>query len=360
MIGSMPSRPASGRPRPVAAPVVATLGERPDELAHRWLIALLEARPLDQAAGVPVAEVAATGPALCRAVLDAVGSDAALDELAGSPHPATLARLDDGRGGPALVTAAEALRRAISEAAAEEIPRADTDLLASLTDRLAHVCAHLAATAMSVAHATAHPPTRSARAPAREEQAPRPHPGPPAEEAAPAGAAPVDLAAARREAPGPEGPAPLWLAALERHLSEGGRFGLLLVELDGADRLWQVEGEEAARDLFARAGRAARSALRRNDLLAHEQDGRLWVIAPDVGRSGASALATRVAAAIELAASSRGAPLTASVGVALYPDDGRDTASLTGQAEESALAARAAGVRVVGGHSGSPGPRLVN
>jgi len=344
MIGSMPSRPASGRPRPVAAPVVATLGERPDELAHRWLIALLEARPLDQAAGVPVAEVAATGPALCRAVLDAVGSDAALDELAGSPHPATLARLDDGRGGPALVTAAEALRRAISEAAADEIPRADTDLLASLTDRLAHVCAHLAATAMSVAHATAHPPTRSARAPAREEPAPRP----------------VDLAAARREAPGPEGPAPLWLAALERHLSEGGRFGLLLVELDGADRLWQVEGEEAARDLFARAGRAARSALRRNDLLAHEQDGRLWVIAPDVGRSGASALATRVAAAIELAASSRGAPLTASVGVALYPDDGRDTASLTGQAEESALAARAAGVRVVGGHSGSPGPRLVN
>jgi GGDEF domain-containing protein len=87
----------------------------------------------------------------------------------------------------------------------------------------------------------------------------------------------------------------------------------------------------------------------------------MWVVAPDAGREGANALATRVADAVEHGGSSRGAALTASVGVALYPDDGRTAEELTAQAEESVYAARAAGVRVAG-QADEPtarGPRLV-
>ena len=73
------------------------------------------------------------------------------------------------------------------------------------------------------------------------------------------------------------------------------------------------------------------------------------MIAGDTGRSGAKALALRIADAVEGAASLQGAALTVSVGIAVYPDDGRDAAALTGQAEEGMYAARAVGTRVGGG-----------
>ena len=122
-----------------------------------------------------------------------------------------------------------------------------------------------------------------------------------------------------------------------------------------------AEGPDAAGELFERAARAVRSGVRRSDVLAHEDDGRIWLIAPDAVRAGAAALAARVADAVEGAASSRGAPLTASIGLALYPDDGRSGEELMAQAEEGAYAARAAGVRVVDGpdEPAASGPRLV-
>jgi GGDEF domain-containing protein len=103
-----------------------------------------------------------------------------------------------------------------------------------------------------------------------------------------------------------------------------------------------------------------RQCIRREDILAHETDGRLWAIAPGAGRAGASALARRVAEAVEGAAELRGAPLTAAIGVALFPDDAREPAALAGEAEEGVLAARAAGVRFAGDTGESArGPRLV-
>src|SRR5687767_8832121 len=145
----MHRRPAPGRPRPVADPVVGALAERPDDVARRWLVALVEGRPLADAASVPVAEFARRAPGVCRAVLEAVGAEDALDGLAAGPAADDLATLAGSRAGPDVVTAAEALRRALREAAADELPGADTDVLVALTDRLAHVCAQLAAGAMA-------------------------------------------------------------------------------------------------------------------------------------------------------------------------------------------------------------------
>jgi GGDEF domain-containing protein len=84
-------------------------------------------------------------------------------------------------------------------------------------------------------------------------------------------------------------------------------------------------------------------------VVAHEDDGRVWVIAGDTGRNGAAELALRIADAVEDAASLHGAPLTASIGIAIYPEDGRDATALTAQAEEGMYAARASGTRVNGG-----------
>jgi GGDEF domain-containing protein len=345
MIAAMQERRAPGRPRPVADPVVDAVAARPDEVARRWLLALLESAPLAAAPGVPVDALAKDGPAFCAAVMSAVRSDealATLAESAASPE-SELMRLSGASDGPSAVAAAEALRRAVREAVAAELPHAEAAVLADLGDRLAHVCAHLAAAAL------AGPNVERRATPARE-----PLTGEDEEADAPA---PQPL---RPEGSGAEA-APLWLAALERHVADGGRFGLLLIELDGAERLRLAEGPDRAKELFARAAQAVRSCVRRSDVLAHEDDGRIWVIAPDAGRSGAAALAMRLADAVEGAASSRGVPLTASIGLALYPDDGRSGEELTAQAEEGAYAARAAGVRVVDGpdEPAASGPRLV-
>jgi GGDEF domain-containing protein len=348
MIAAMQERRAPGRPRPVADPVVDAVAARPDEVARRWLVALLEATPLASAPDVPVDALAKDGPALCAAVLRAVSSDEGLEALmASAASPGSdLMRLTGVSDGPGAVAAAETLRRAVLGAASAELPHSEAAVLADLGDRLAHVCSHLAAAALSAPvseRRAAAPARQAAAAPDEEEEAEVPPPRP-----------------LRPEAPEP-GAAPLWLAALERHVADGGRFGLLLVELDGAERLRLAEGPDAASDLFARAARAVRNCVRRSDVLAHEEDGRIWVIAPDAVRSGAGSLAARVADAVEQAASSRGVPLTASIGLALYPDDGRSGEDLTAQAEEGAYAARAAGVRIVDvpDEPAASGPRLV-
>jgi GGDEF domain-containing protein len=345
MIAAMQERRAPGRPRPVADPVVDAVAAHPDEVARRWLLALLESAPLAAATDVPVDALAKDGPAFCAAVLRAVGSDEALATLAESAASpgSELMRLSGASDGPSAVSAAEALRRAVREAAAAELPHSDAAVLADLGDRLAHVCAQLAATALG-----ASTPERRA-APARE-----PLPAQEAEEPDVPAPQPLRPAALDPEA------APLWLAALERHIADGGRFGLLLVEFDGAERLRLAEADGAS-ELFARAARAVRTGVRRSDVLAHEDDGRIWVIAPDAVRAGAASLAARVADAVESAASTRGAPLTASIGLALYPDDGRSGEELTAHAEEGAYAARAAGVRFVDGpdEPAASGPRLV-
>jgi predicted signal transduction protein with EAL and GGDEF domain len=169
----------------------------------------------------------------------------------------------------------------------------------------------------------------------------------------------------------------LWIATLERHVDraqrEGGGLALLRVELVDGDRLASsataAEAETDAEERgvpYGRLAQAIRRAIRRQDLVASDRQGRAWVIAPAVGRAGAIALAERIGAGVEQGEHWRGAPLAATIGFAVYGEDGRDAATLIDRAEEAMLSASAAGVRIGeaipspdGGEGGSPGPRLV-
>src|SRR5436305_7760318 len=75
---------AHARPRAVADLPLGGLAAGAGELARRWAIALIEQRPLDQLGAVPLEEVVARGPALLESVLAALGSDEALERLAGT------------------------------------------------------------------------------------------------------------------------------------------------------------------------------------------------------------------------------------------------------------------------------------
>jgi hypothetical protein len=164
----------------------------------------------------------------------------------------------------------------------------------------------------------------------------------------------------------------LWISTLERHVDraqrEGGGLALLRVELVDGERLAtesQTDADERGVP-YGRLAQAIRRAIRRQDLVASDRQGRAWVIAPAVGRAGAIALAERIGAGVEHGEHWRGAPLAATIGFAVYGEDGRDAGTLIDRAEEAMLAASAAGVRIGeaipspdGDEGGTPGPRLV-
>jgi two-component system, cell cycle response regulator len=143
----------------------------------------------------------------------------------------------------------------------------------------------------------------------------------------------------------------LWVSALEDEIvrSAGGPLSLLLAELEDAERVIAVEDRAEARAVFNRFTGAVRSAVRRQDILVSESDARAWIIARDTARDGAYALGERIAAAVRSAERWQGAALAASVGVAVFGEDGRTSGELIEAAEEARFAAEAGGVEVLGG-----------
>jgi GGDEF domain-containing protein len=140
---------------------------------------------------------------------------------------------------------------------------------------------------------------------------------------------------------------PPWLTAiasrLEHREQDGRPFAVYVVEVDDLDRLLAAQtGREVAFALET-AERGLTAELEPADLVVRERLGRWWLTSPERDGGGARELGVRVAAAIGRAQVG-GAPLTASVGVAVCPVDGESLDALAGRADEGMFAARAAGV----------------
>jgi Diguanylate cyclase, GGDEF domain len=392
--------PRPSRPVPVERAEAELLAGRAQAIAKGWLLTLLERAPLDAVAAIPAAALASEGPAVCAAVARALGADAELDRLrpAGdlAPLAARIPTLAGAHDAAETLAAVDALRACLW-AAALDARGARADDVAPLAERLAEVTLVVGTTALAgaTADAGAHeapaapPPSAPAPEPAPQ---PRAAVAPASLSAAPAydaGAPAVDLHGPGSVTELPQRPAPpaeiasamddgdLWIATLERHVDraqrEGGGLALLRVELVDGERLAVAGGESDEPDdrgvPYGRLAQAIRRAIRRQDLVASDRQGRAWVIAPAVGRAGAIALAERIGAGVEHGEHWRGAPLAATIGFSVYGEDGRDAATLIDRAEEAMLAASAAGVRIgeaspapvgePGGEGGAPGPRLV-
>jgi hypothetical protein len=152
----------SARAHAVAEIPIDGLLARADELARRWAIALILARPLELIGEVPLEDLARDAPALMAQILRALQSDVELERLtgAGVPGPAEAAPAEDlqqlaGAGGAVeTVQAVEALRGVLWEALRDELgwPGFDSSpplLIADLADRLAFVCATALAAALA-------------------------------------------------------------------------------------------------------------------------------------------------------------------------------------------------------------------
>ena len=381
---------------PVERAEAELLAGRAQAVAKGWLLTLLERAPLDAVAAIPAADLASEGPAVCAACARALGSDGDLDRLRPAGDLAALAQripaLSGAHDAAETLAAVDALRACLWTAAVDA-RGSRTDDLAPLAERLAEVALVVGATALaqavSATDADRAGGAEDARPPAEGPAGARPEASGPARHAAgpePAAPAVHDLRGSITHLPQrPAPPTPemddgdLWIATLERHVDraqrEGGGLALLRVELVDAERLVAAAAEpapEGADDRgvpYGRLAQAIRRAIRRQDLVASDHQGRAWVIAPAVGRAGALALAERIGAGVEHGEHWRGAPLAATIGFAVYGEDGRDAATLIDRAEEAMLAASAAGMRIgeatpgpVGepdGESSGPGPRLV-
>jgi GGDEF domain-containing protein len=140
------------------------------------------------------------------------------------------------------------------------------------------------------------------------------------------------------------------VSALDDEISRsaGAPLSLLLAELEDAERVVAVEARAEARAVFNRFAGAVRSVVRRQDILVSESDARAWIIARDTARGGAHALGERIAAAVRSSEQWHGASLVATVGVAVFGEDGSSSAELIEAAEEARFSAAASGVEIEG------------
>ncbi len=351
--------PRRRRARPVSdAPIDALLAHT-EILAKGWLIALLEQAPLHEAPGISTEALTREGPRVVDAVIRALADDADLGRLqAGGPLRPLAARVGEisgAAGASASARAVDALHAVLWSALRDELRGAggagrDPDLVSELAERLALVSALLREAVLERVDGGPEagapepaPVQRADPAPVAAPVAPT-DPEPVAAPVPPADPEPVSSPASR------PAPAPLWISALEdevRHSGAGAKpLSLLLAELEDADRVAASISPEHAGVAFRDFVTALRRVVRHQDILVCETDARAWVIARETARSGAHSLGARIAESVGATSAWSGAPLVASVGVAVLGEDGDSGGELIEAAEEARFAASARGVEV--------------
>jgi GGDEF domain-containing protein len=366
------------RPVAVADIRLGDVLDSAEDLAKRWLLALLDNRPLQRAGELSLVRFAQHAPALCAQVLRALQSDGELDGLRlpapagddGDPAEQSVrvdlaeqsARVDQLLGATdaaEVVDAFESLRAVLWRALAGTLENADADVVGRVSDRLAHACSLLSARALAsqVVVPTAAEPDPAA--PGENDRAPR------IEVQLDAGDARVpepDLEDPWAiDAPAPQEDSP-WSAhvasEIERRFVDGEPFAVLLIEVVSFERLRDAEDPGELDELMAVVQQALEEPLGRSARLAAEGAGRWWLVAWGLHAVEGRTLADRLAHRVSVSVSHRGVPLKVAIGIAVSPEDGREAAELAERAEDELYAARAAGVEVLPARatSAAPGP----
>lgn len=122
-------------------------------------------------------------------------------------------------------------------------------------------------------------------------------------------------------------------------------LSLMELAVDRLDSIHELLGAEIAEAAVERVARAVNATIRASDVVARLDDGRLAVLLPNASPENALKVADAVRVAIARAgATSTTMPsLTASIGLASYPDHAHDVASLRAAASSTLTRAREQG-----------------
>jgi diguanylate cyclase (GGDEF)-like protein len=126
--------------------------------------------------------------------------------------------------------------------------------------------------------------------------------------------------------------------ARRRHES----LSLMEVAVDRLDSIRELLGDELAESAIERIMRAIKSTIRASDVVARLEAGRIAVLLPNANVENAMKVAEAIRAAIARAgaASTTMPTLSASIGLATYPDHAHDVAMLRAAASTSLTRAR--------------------
>ncbi len=137
---------------------------------------------------------------------------------------------------------------------------------------------------------------------------------------------------------------------LERMLADAERrgtvVGLLGIDLDGFKPINDAFGHQAGDEVLIRLVEGVASIVRRNEMFFRVGGDEFAMLVPDAQASGLSELANRLCEAIgslEFEFEGRRASVTASIGIALFPDNGRGAEALIAAADEAMYRSKAEG-----------------
>jgi diguanylate cyclase (GGDEF)-like protein len=126
---------------------------------------------------------------------------------------------------------------------------------------------------------------------------------------------------------------------IARHTRQQRRFAVIALDLDGFKAVNDRFGHQAGDELLREVAAAIGSILREQDTLARVGGDEFNVLAPETDREGGERLAERVELAV--AGVTTGiTSLSASVGMAIFPDDAEDGPELLEVADAEAIAAK--------------------
>jgi diguanylate cyclase (GGDEF)-like protein len=122
-------------------------------------------------------------------------------------------------------------------------------------------------------------------------------------------------------------------------------LSLLEVGVDRLDSIRELLGDSLAEAAIERVSRAIKATIRASDVTARLEDGRISVLLPNATAENARKIAETVRTAIARAggASTTMPSLTASIGIATYPDHAHDVATLRAAVASTLTRAREEG-----------------
>lgn len=175
---------------------------------------------------------------------------------------------------------------------------------------------------------------------------------------------PVEVSASVRDATFLNAILPYALSQAKRHREP---LTILCIEIDKLSALGQSHGLDVSERAVRRVSEAVAKTLRGSDVVARLDDDRTIVVLPNTGGAGALTVATVVRSAVTgvCSASACVPEITASVGVAWFPEDGQEMIALLAAADEAVTRARAKGRNQVATYStpvaqpaAEPAPRV--
>jgi len=145
--------------------------------------------------------------------------------------------------------------------------------------------------------------------------------------------------------------------AVAREDRQGGHFALLLLDIDRFKKLNDTYGHPAGDAALRHTAQLLAHQLRKSDLAARFGGEEFAVILASTDRGGAEHLAEKVRAEVErgrLVHDGARLGVTVSIGVAVWPGDGRDPAALVAAADRALYAAKEGGRNRVVSASAAP------